>query len=117
MLHTDRENQIATIDGTPHGSHSPRKVKADTSLLVRTQQKVSQDLAPHGQLTGRGAGPDGSREASPRCGPEAGLQGPHRKRWIRRGANGLNADLSALLSGQRGSAGQRSRQQQQIREG
>jgi hypothetical protein len=66
MLHTQRENQVASIDRTPHSSHSPRKVKADPSLLVRTKQKVSQDLAPRGQLTGRGAGTDGRRDACPR---------------------------------------------------
>ena len=57
VLHTHRENQVASIDWTPHSSHSPSKVKADTSLLVRTKQKVSQDLASQGQLTGRCAGP------------------------------------------------------------
>lgn len=66
MLHTDRQNQVASIDWTPDSSHSPREVKADSSLLVRTEQKVSQDLAPHGELIGRGAGTDGRREASPR---------------------------------------------------
>jgi hypothetical protein len=40
------------------------------------------------------------------------MEGRDGERRIRGGANGLNADLSALLSGERGGPRQRSRQQQ-----
>lgn len=112
MLHTDGENQVASIDRASYSSHSPRKVKADTSPLIGAEQKVSQDLTPESQLTGRSAGADRRREPSSRGGSEATVHGRHGERRIRRGANGLNTDLSALLSGQWGGPRQRSRQQQ-----